>query len=139
LNTLDSSGLNGTGQDPSGIGIIYTHAGLCDFYDNSDRYYSAIFAQAADGAYRKWHQFNRYRAYNIGNEDPNVSSQQLSRKQSVFQAYAENDGAIPSSRPPFCGVNGSAYCLYDNWQERQYKLDLNHPPHDVTCPIPPGP
>jgi len=139
INTLDSSGLNGTGQDPSGIGIVYTHTGLCDFYDNSDHYYSAIFALAANGTYRKVHQFHRYRAYNIGNEDPNVSGQQLTRKELVFQVYAENDVAIPSSQPPFCGVNGSLYCLYDNWQERQFQVDLSNPPNDATCPIPPGP
>jgi hypothetical protein len=134
IGTLDSSGLNGSGQDPSGTGMVYTDTGLCDFYDNSDHYYSAIFALAAEAAYGRPHFFRRYRGYNIGNEAPNVSGQDLTRKQSVFRAYAEHDVAIPSSHSPFC-TGSTAYCLYDNWQERQYRVNINNPPNYLTCSI----
>ncbi len=110
ISTLDSSGFNGTGQDPSGINITFLNDRLhCDFYDHSDHYYSAIFARAAESAYRRPHQFQRYRAYNMANEDPNVFGQDFAKKEAVFQAYAEHDTAIgpptTSNHPPFCTAN----------------------------------
>jgi GlcNAc-PI de-N-acetylase len=133
ISTLDSSGLNGTGQDPSGIGMVFSYNGHCDFYDNSDHYYSALFALAAERAYRRPHQLLRYRAYNIGDEVPNVFGLDLEKKKAVFQAYAEHDLEIPSSRPPFCAVDSPDFCLYDRWQERQYRVDAANPPNVTTC------
>ena len=134
--TQDSSGFNGTGRDPSGINIFFTgNTGECDLYDNSDHYYGATFARAAENAWGRTHRLRRYRGYNIGNEAPNVFGQDLARKKLVFQAYAERDTAIFSSHPPFCGPGG--FCLYDNWQQRQYRVDVNNPPSYTTCiPLP---
>lgn len=112
IATLDSSGLFGTGQDPSGITIDYAPPWFCDWYDNSDHYYSAVFASAARATYGRAHDFRRYRAYNMANEAPNVSGDDLTRKAAVFEMYAERDSSIPDD-PPFGG-------LYDNWLERQY-------------------
>jgi LmbE family N-acetylglucosaminyl deacetylase len=133
LNTQDSSGFNGTGRDPSGITITYDATGLCDFYDNSDHYYGALFARAAMGNVQGTFVLQRYRGYNIANETANVFGIDVTRKQAAFQAYSENDPAIPSSSPPFC-AGATPYCLYDNWQERQYPVDVAHPPDDVICP-----
>ena len=112
IGTLDSSGLFGTGQDPSGIAIDYAPPWFCDWYDNSDHYYSAVFASAARATYGRAHDFRRYRGYNMANEAPNVSGDDLARKAAVFEAYSEHDAAIADD-PPFGG-------LYDNWLERQY-------------------
>lgn len=138
VSTLDSSGFNGTGQDPSGINMVFTYNGHCDFYDNSDHYYSAIFARAAEGTYARPHQFQRYRAYNMGDEVANVFGQDLTRKKAAFQAYAEHDSAIgpaffTSNHPPFCGTDPFGFCLYDRWQERRYLVDINNPPNVATC------
>jgi hypothetical protein len=133
IGTLDATGLFGSGDDPSGLQLVYPAlGGRCYFYDHSDHFYSGRFTGEARDLLAAPPTLGMYRGYNQANQDPsNVASEDFSAKQGAFEAYSEHDFSVQLDQvagPPYGG-------LYDAWLERQYDPSTTPASETELCSV----
>jgi hypothetical protein len=113
VRTLDGSGNAGpsyTLGDPSRNITNFVEP----YFDHSEHYYSAIFADAALQEYDAPYELFEYRGYNIATDVANVSPADLSLKVDAFTAYADYDSQVG-------GILDDP--AYGNWLRRQYLVE----------------